>query len=120
MSLLYNNIKTMCNYKDIKMSDLEMPSKPGTISRYERRGTIKNLPVWMVCKAAKMFEVSVEDLTEKDLAGMIRREEAEHTLYGIFREWELANEDIDDLRDQIDKILEYAEKKKSQTDCAWR
>lgn len=122
MSRLYANIKALCKYKGVQISDIESPLPAGTISRYERRGTIGNLPIDLVYRASTMLGVSIEELYEKDMAGEIKKESFRHELHGIFRKNELSEEDIKELHQQVDIILEYAKKKKDepQTDCAWK
>lgn len=117
MSRLYDNIKALCRFKGVKMRDIEAPLKPGTISRYERRGTIDNLPIWLIYKAAKMLGVAVEDLLEKDMANELKLEEQKKKIYGVFRQCELSDDLIEDLKEQVDIILEYANRGKAKR-CA--
>lgn len=81
MSILYDNIKTLCKRNGIKMAQAEMPYNAGFISRYESRNAIMELPLFIVYHIAKNCNVSVEDLIEKDLSTEIRlaeiREEME-------------------------------------------
>ena len=57
------------------MAEIEAPNKAGAISRYERRGKIMKLPLYMVYRISKSSGVSIEDLIEKDIETEIKREE---------------------------------------------
>mgnify|MGYP003295251626 CR=1 FL=1 len=92
MSKLYSNIRYLCSANNIKMVDIESPMQPGTISRYEKRGKIEDLPISIVCKAAKTFCVSVEDLINRDFA---REKEAE-----------TIKEEIKRLQERLVEIME--------------
>ena len=54
----------------------------------------------------------------EDAIGIVCKDEPK--INGIFIENELSKEDIKDLRRQVELFLEYAEKKKSQTNCPWK
>lgn len=68
MSKLYNNIKYACKTNGVKIKDIEHPLKPGAISRYERRGDIMNIPLWIAYKVCKLCGVTIEELIESDMA----------------------------------------------------
>lgn len=68
MSKLYNNIKYACKTNGIKIKDIEHPLKPGAISRYERRGAIMNIPLWIAYRASKLCGVTIEELIESNMA----------------------------------------------------
>ena len=116
MSRLYDNIKALCKYRGVHIRDIEKPLKAGTISRYERRGTIMNLPIGVVHRASKVLDVSIEELLEKDFANEIWCEKMSNEIYGIFKRSELSDELVEDLHKQVDLILEYAKKKKGADD----
>ena len=114
MSRLYDNIKALCKYRSVLMSDIEKPLNAGTISRYERRGTIMNLPIGLVYRASKMLDVPIEKLLETDIANEIWGEKMSNEIYGIFKKSELSDELVEDLHKQVDLILEYAKKKRTE------
>ena len=74
MSRLYSNIKCLCTVNKVAMRAIEAPMQAGSISRYENRGKIEDLPVWLVCKAAMAFGVTVEDLMKRDFARELEAE----------------------------------------------
>ena len=114
MSRLYDNIKALCKYRSVLMSNIEKPLNAGTISRYERRGTIMNLPIGLVYRASKMLDVPIEKLLETDIANEIWGEKLSNEIYGIFKKSELSDELVEDLHKQVDLILEYAKKKRTE------
>lgn len=75
MSNLYNNIKYACKTNGVKIKDIEHPLRPGAISRYERRGAIMNIPLWIAYRASKLCGVTIEELIESDMALDAIREE---------------------------------------------
>lgn len=117
MSLLYDNIKSLCKYKGVKISDIEKSSHSeiGTISRYERRGNMDNLPIRIVVTASELLDVPIETLIKKGLMEEIREQETKAKIYGVFRECELSDDVIADLEEQVDIILKYAKKKQADT-----
>jgi hypothetical protein len=114
MSRLYDNIKALCKYRSVLMSDIEKPLSAGTISRYEHKGTIMNLPIGLVYRASKMLDVPIEKLLETDIANEIWGEKMSNEIYGIFKKSELSDELVEDLHKQVDLILEYAKKKRTE------
>lgn len=92
---LYHNIKCLAKAKNIKMSEIEYPLKPGWISRLYRRKAMDKLSIGCVYNAAKLFGVSVEDLIEKDLA-------SEYQYDAITNEIKRLREEADRLESKLD------------------
>lgn len=68
MSMIYDNIKAVCKHYGIKIGDIESPSTTGFISRYEARGKINDLPIWVFDKLSQASGVPIEDILRKNLA----------------------------------------------------
>ena len=68
MSLIYDNIKAICKHHGIKVSYIEHPRSAGSISRYEARGKIDELPIYMFNKLSQESGVPIDDIVKKDIS----------------------------------------------------
>lgn len=71
MSVIYDNIKAICKHYGIKIADIESPSAKGFISRYEARGKICELPIWIFNKLSQESGLPIDDIIKKDIASEI-------------------------------------------------
>lgn len=68
MSMIYDNIKTVCKHYGIKVRDIESPLTVGIISRYEAKGKIHELPIYILDKLSRASGVPIDDIVKKDIA----------------------------------------------------
>lgn len=69
--MIYDNIKAVCKHYGIKVADIESPATQGFISRYEARGKIDELPIYIFAKLSKASGVPIDDIVKKDIASEI-------------------------------------------------
>ena len=77
---LYKNIKYVCKINSVRLADIEEPREAGTISRFEKRGNVMNLPVWILYNVYRKTGVTIEDLIEKDLTADRKTEPQTHEI----------------------------------------
>lgn len=71
MSIIYDNIKAVCKHYGIKIRDIESPLSAGSISRYEAKGKIYELPIYILVKLSQRSGVPIDDIIKKDIASEI-------------------------------------------------
>lgn len=71
MSMIYDNIKAICKHYGIKIAEIESPASTGFISRYEARGKIDELPIYIFNKLSQASGVPIDDIVKKDIASEI-------------------------------------------------
>lgn len=86
--MIYDNIKAICKFYGVKIADIESPATKGFISRYEARGKIHELPIYILDKLSQASGVPIDDIIKKDIASEI----------------ELA-----EIREQIERLKKRAE-----------
>lgn len=65
MSMIYENIKAVCKHYGIKVRDIESPLSAGSISRYEAKGKIHELPIYILAKLSQASGVPIDDIVKK-------------------------------------------------------
>ena len=75
MSMIYDNIKAVCKHHGIRISEIESPATQGFISRYEARGKINELPIYIFNKLSEATGVPIDDIVKKDIASEIELSE---------------------------------------------
>lgn len=73
MSTIYKNIRWLCKQNNVAISEIEKPKQAGIISRYEisryeRRGAILELPLWIFVKVSRACGVTIDDIVEKNIS----------------------------------------------------
>lgn len=68
MSVIYANIKAICKHYGIKIRDIESPLSVGSISRYEAKGKINELPIFILNKLSRESGVPIDDIVKKDMS----------------------------------------------------
>ena len=71
MSIIYDNIKAVCKHYGIRIADIESPASTGFISRYEARGKIHELPIYILSNLSQASGVPIDDIVKKDIASEI-------------------------------------------------
>lgn len=71
MSMIYDNIKAVCKHYGIRIAEIESPATKGFISRYEARGKIHELPIYILNKLSQASGVPIDDIVKKDIASKI-------------------------------------------------
>lgn len=71
MSMIYDNIKAVCKQHGIRIAEIESPATKGFISRYEARGKIDELPIYILNKLSQATGVPIDDIVKTDIASEI-------------------------------------------------
>ena len=85
MSLIYDNIRAICKHHGIKVSYIESPRSAGSISRYEARGKIDELPIYMLTKLSQESGVPIDDIVKKDISYKIELTELREQIESLKR-----------------------------------
>lgn len=85
MSLIYDNIKAICKHHGIKVGYIEYPRSAGSISRYEARGKIDELPIYMLTKLSQESGVPIDDIVKKDMSYKIELTELREQIESLKR-----------------------------------
>ena len=96
MSLIYDNIRAICKHHGIKVSYIEHPRSAGSISRYEARGKIDELPIYMLTKLSQESGVPIDDIVKKDMSYKITLTELREQIESLKRrEADIARKETD-------------------------
>lgn len=100
MSMIYDNIKAVCKHYGIRIAEIESPATKGFVSRYEARGKIHELPIYILNKLSEATDIPIDDIVKKDIASEIELAEIREQIERLKRrEADIERKETEDATD---------------------